>query len=141
VLAAALEQFGREGVRVLRAAPIVLSDPVGPSLRRYANSAAIVESRLDPPDLLATLKRIERAFGRRAGGQRWSSRVLDLDVVLWGGGAFASSDLTVPHRLFRTRDFVLAPAAAIAPTWRDPVTGLTLRQLRARLTRPRARHR
>ena len=121
-----------------RAGPVLLSDPVGPSRRRYANSAAVVETALAPPELLAVLKRVERAFGRRAGGQRWASRVLDLDIILWSGGAFASPDVTVPHRLFRTRDFVLAPAAAIAPSWRDPATGLTVRQLRARLTRPTA---
>jgi 2-amino-4-hydroxy-6-hydroxymethyldihydropteridine diphosphokinase len=122
-------------------APVLLTDPVGPSQRRYANSAATVETALDPPEVLALLKRIEREFGRRPGGRRWASRVLDLDIVLWSGGAFAGPGLTVPHALFRTRDFVLAPAARIAAGWRDPVTGLTVRQLHARLTRPRAGHR
>ena len=122
-------------------APILLSDPVGPSRRRYANSAAVIASSLAPPELLALLKRVERDFGRRAGGQRWTSRVLDLDVILWSGGPFADDALTIPHPLFRTRDFVLAPAARIAPAWRDPVTGLTVRQLHARLTRPCAGHR
>jgi 2-amino-4-hydroxy-6-hydroxymethyldihydropteridine diphosphokinase len=64
--------------------------------------------------------------------------VLDLDVVLWSGGAYAAPTLTIPHPLFRTRAFVLSPAAAIASAWRDPVTGATLRQLHARLTGPRA---
>lgn len=109
--------------------------PVGPSLRRYANSAAAIETRLDPPSLLTLLKRVEREFGRRPGGRRWTSRVLDLDIVLWSGGAWETRELTIPHPLFRTRDFVLAPAAAAAPDWRDPITGLNLRQLRARLTR------
>ena len=122
-------------------APVLLTDPVGPSLRRYANSAATVETALDPPALLALLKRIEHEFGRRPGGRRWASRVLDLDIVLWSGGAFAVPGLTIPHPLFRTRDFVLAPAARIAPHWRDPVTALTVRQLHSRLTRPRAGHR
>ena len=119
-------------------APILLSDPVGPSRRRYANSAAVIASSLAPPELLALLKRVERDFGRRAGGQRWTSRVLDLDVILWSGGPFADDALTIPHPLFRERDFVLAPATHIAPAWRDPITGLTVCQLHARLTRPRA---
>jgi 2-amino-4-hydroxy-6-hydroxymethyldihydropteridine diphosphokinase len=108
---------------------------MGPSLRRYANSAAVIESSLAPAQLLTTLKEIERAFGRRPGGQRWSARVLDLDIVLWSGGSFAAAELIIPHRLFRTREFVLRPAAVIAGSWRDPLTGLTLRQLHARLTR------
>ena len=138
MLAAALARLEAEGLRVIDASPVLLSDPVGPSLRRYANSAAVVETPLDPPEMLALLKRIEREFGRRSGGQRWGARVLDLDVVLWSGGCFAVPGLIIPHRLFRERAFVLAPAAAIAPRWRDPVSRLSVRQLHARLTRPRA---
>jgi 2-amino-4-hydroxy-6-hydroxymethyldihydropteridine diphosphokinase len=141
VLQAALERMAREGVKVLATAPVLLTDPIGPSLRRYANSAAVIEAALDPQEMLALAKRLEREFGRRPGGQRWTSRVLDLDLVLWSGGAYVGPGLTIPHPLFRQRAFVLAPAAAVVPRWRDPLTGLTVRQLHARLTRPRAGHR
>ena len=137
VLRAALRAIADQGIAVIAAAPIVHSAPLGPSRRRYANGAALVETALAPPDLLGLLKTIERGFGRRGGGQRWTSRVLDLDVVLWSGGAWSDPDLTVPHREFRKRDFVLGPALRIAPDWRDPITALSLRQLHARLTRPR----
>jgi len=137
VLRAALDALGEEGLSVVAAAPIIASAPIGPSWRRYANSAALIETDLDPDELLALLKRIERRFGRRAGGKRWGARVLDLDVILWSGGMWGAPDLVVPHRSFRERDFVLRPAAALAPDWRDPVGGLTLRQLFNRLTRPR----
>ncbi len=135
VLRAALAVLQRRGIKVLRASPIVASAPLGPSLRRYANGAAVVKTRLDPAELLDTLKGIEAEFGRRRGGQRWASRVLDLDIVLWSGGAFGSDTLTVPHPAFRSRSFVLTPALTIAPTWRDPISGLSLRQLGARLTK------
>src|SRR6478752_2791327 len=137
VLAAALGRLLAEGVSVIAAAPPIETDPVGPSIRRYANAAALIETRLEPEALLALLKRLEREFGRRPGGRRWRARVLDLDLVLWSGGPYASRALTIPHPLFRERLFVLGPAAAIAPDWRDPITGLTLRQLHARLTGPR----
>ena len=64
--------------------------------------------------------------------------MIDLDIVLWNGGRWHSRDLTIPHPAFRVREFVLAPAMAIARTWRDPVSGLTLAHLAARLTRRRA---
>jgi 2-amino-4-hydroxy-6-hydroxymethyldihydropteridine diphosphokinase len=134
VLVAALERLEAEGVHVTAAAPMIETAPIGPSTRRYANSAAVIETGLEPEALLALLKRIERAFGRRPGGQRWRARVLDLDIVLWSGGAYASDALTIPHPLFRERRFVLAPALAVAPDWRDPMTGATVRQLHARLT-------
>ena len=137
VLAAALDALAAQGVAVVAAAPFVQSAPLGPSKRRYANGAALIESDLDPEELLALLKSTERQFGRRSGGQRWASRVLDLDIVLWSGGAWSSPDLTVPHKSFRQRDFVLRPARALAPLWRDPITGLSLNHLHARLTQPR----
>jgi 2-amino-4-hydroxy-6-hydroxymethyldihydropteridine diphosphokinase len=138
VLAAARERLEAEGVRVIAVAPPVETEPVGPSIRRYANSAAVIETALEPESLLALLKRIERDFGRRASGQRWRARVLDLDIILWSGGAYTAPTLTIPHPLFRDRAFVLDPAVAIASDWRDPLTGATVRQLHARLTGQRA---
>ncbi|MFZ5748813.1 MAG: 2-amino-4-hydroxy-6-hydroxymethyldihydropteridine diphosphokinase [Pseudomonadota bacterium] len=119
-----------------RCSPILSTPPLGPSIRRFANAAAWIESDESPPELLARLKRIERAFGRRRG-QRWGARVIDIDIILWSGGCWASTGLVVPHPRFRERDFVLTPASAIAPDWRDPVSGRSLRQLAARLAKPR----
>lgn len=135
VLEAALHALGRAGVKVLDVAPVIRSAPVGPSLRRYANGAVLIKTRLDPEELLALLKGIEAAFGRRNTGQRWNARVLDLDIVLWSEGAWSSPRLTIPHVEFRGRSFVLKPAAALAPRWRDPLTGLSLRQLYRRSER------
>jgi len=137
VLAAACAALTDEGAKVLARAPTLRSAPLGPSRRRYANSAVLIESRDDPDALLRRLKALERAFGRSRRGQRWASRVLDLDIVLWDGGAWSGPHLTIPHPAFRIRDFVLKPAAAIAPGWRDPITGLTMRQLHARLAKPK----
>lgn len=120
---------------VLERSRVVRSAPLGPSRRRFANSAALVECEMRPPELLELLKRVEARFGRLMRGQRWRERVIDLDIVLWSGGCWQDADLIVPHLLFRERGFVLAPSAMIAGDWRDPVTGLTLRQLHARLTR------
>lgn len=137
VLRAAFAALDRKGLKLKAASPIVASAPLGPSRRRYANAAALVKTPLAPDALLGRLKAIEAKFGRRGGGQRWGARVLDLDLVLWSGGAWASPGLVVPHPAFRARRFVLAPAAAVAPRWRDPLTGLTLRHLLTRLTRRR----
>lgn len=119
---------------VVAVSPIFRTAPLGPSNRRFANAAAIVESDEEPPALLRRLKRIERSFGRRRG-RIWGARVIDLDIVLWSGGSWGGAGLVVPHRAFRERGFVLHPLARIAPGWRDPVTGRTVRQLLARLTR------
>jgi len=137
ILRAALAALNGTGVAVLDASRIERSRPLGPSLRRYANGAALVETDWGPDALLGLLQEIETTFGRRRGGQRWAARVLDLDLVLWDGGSWCSPRLVVPHPAFRQRTFVSGPARQVAPSWRDPVTGLTVRQLHARLTRPR----
>ncbi len=139
VLHAALAALTQAKIKVKRIAPIIASAPVGPSRRRYANGAAVVKCKFAPDDLLARLKAIEMRFGRRRGGQRWAARVLDLDIILWSEGCWASPGLTIPHPAFRERSFVLQPAQSIAPDWRDPLTGRTMRQLDARLTRTRTR--
>ena len=133
VLKAALASMEAHCIELNARSKIIASRPVGPSQRLYANAAALVSAKLDPPAMLATLQRIEADFGRTRRGARWRSRPLDLDIVLWSGGAWLSPDLAIPHPQFRTRSFVVGPAAEVAPDWRDPSSGLTLRQLKRRL--------
>ena len=119
------------------ASPIVLNAAHGGAGRDFANAVALVESELEPPVMLKRLKDIEREFGRRRG-RRWGPRVLDLDLVLWSGGAFRSRRLTVPHPRIEQRSFVLDPLAAIAPGWQIR-RSLTARHLAHRLARRRPR--
>lgn len=119
------------------ASPIILNPAHGGAGRDFANAVALVESDLNPPEMLQRLKRIEREFGRRRG-RRWGPRVLDLDVALWSGGKFRSRRLKIPHSQLAHRSFVLQPLAAIAPGWR--IEGaLTPRHLAHRLARRPAR--
>ena len=117
------------------ASPIILNKAVGGAGRDFANAVALVESELEPPAMLAELKRVERDFGRRPG-RRWGERVLDLDLVAWDGGRFRSRLLTIPHPRLRARDFVVGPLTAIAPDWKIS-GGLTPRHLASRLGKRR----
>lgn len=138
VLAAATRALCDEGLVVQARAPVLDSAPIGPSLRRYANGAILVETTLAPPDLLELLQRAERRFGRTRAqrrGQRWRSRALDLDIAMWSGGVWQSPGLWVPHRELYRRDFVLRPAVAIARDWRNPKSGLTVAHALERLSK------
>ena len=128
---AAMTALDLPPLSVVARAPVIETAPIGPSLRRYANSAVIVASPLWPHEMLDRLHVLEARFGRRRF-QRWGARTLDLDLLLWSGGRVNSRRLTVPHRLLRGRDFVLGPLSAIAARWRDPVTGFSIAQLAAR---------
>lgn len=137
VLSAALAALTGEGIEVAVPAPVFRTDAIGPAGRAFANSAAILVTELTPPEMIRRLKALERGFGRRPG-RRWGPRVLDLDIVLWSGGMWAGPGLAIPHPGFRERRFVLDPVAAIAADWRDPVTGLYVRHLRAKAMRRRS---
>src|SRR3954471_17529574 len=128
------EEFG-----LFDASPIVLNAAHGGAGRDFANAVALVESALEPETMLRRLKALERKFGRRPG-RRWGPRVLDLDIVLWSEGPWDGPAPIVPHPSFRERAFVLKPLAELAPGWRDPISGLTVRQLLFRLTRPVPEH-
>lgn len=134
VLLAALAALESDDIEPVDASPIIASDPVGPSRRRYANAVALVASPLSPPEMLERLQAIEAAFGRRSG-QRWSARTLDLDILLWSGGAWSDGNLTVPHLAMTERAFVLGPLRAVAPEWQHPLLARSVRQLAARLVR------
>src|SRR5436309_1445064 len=70
---------------VTAVSPILTTAPVGPSIRAFANAAALVEMALTPSEMLADLKGSERRSGRRRG-HRWGARVIDLDIIPCSGG-------------------------------------------------------
>jgi 2-amino-4-hydroxy-6-hydroxymethyldihydropteridine diphosphokinase len=127
--AAALEAI-LPGLRVSRT---IETEPVdvGPQ-RRFLNAAAVGTYGHTPADLLRDLQRIE-SHGGRTRPYPGAPRTLDLDLVLFGSQIVDTPDLCVPHPRFRERLFVLEPLAEIAPEMVDPVTGLTVRELLARL--------
>jgi 2-amino-4-hydroxy-6-hydroxymethyldihydropteridine diphosphokinase len=147
VVEAAIAALDKRKLHLVASSRIHRTTALGPAGRRFANAAAIVATKLAPPKLLTRLKKIERAFGRRPG-RRWGPRVLDLDIVLWSKGnwphhpRFAPPGrLRIPHPEFARRRFVLDPLLEIAPDWRDPHSGRSVRQLAHRLTAARPLHR
>jgi 2-amino-4-hydroxy-6-hydroxymethyldihydropteridine diphosphokinase len=90
----------------------------------FVNAAALLETALEPRDLLAALKRIEAEEGRVATF-RWGPRVLDLDILAYGERRVDEPDLVIPHARLRERAFALVPLAAIDPRWDDALHALS----------------
>lgn len=80
----------------------------------YINAVAWLDCALEPLALLLELQSIEHAYyRRREREQRWGPRTLDLDIVLFGNRCINDSHLTIPHREFANRRFVLEPMLEI----------------------------
>lgn len=138
VLAAAVVALAAAGMRIDRVSRIHPTAPMGPGGRRFANAALVARSDLPLLAVLAVIKQVERDFGRR-GGRRWGDRVLDIDIIGAGSMVVRGKTLQVPHPALAMRRFVLDPLVEIAPDWRHPLQLLSVRQLRQRAMRPKAR--
>lgn len=123
-LAAGLRRLsGGAGLRLLRISRVYETEPWGVTGQpRFLNCAAEFAVTLEPEALLACCQAAERAAGRRPG-PRWGPRVLDVDLLLYGGRAVALPHLEIPHPRLHLRAFALAPLAELAPGLRHPIPG------------------
>jgi 2-amino-4-hydroxy-6-hydroxymethyldihydropteridine diphosphokinase len=92
----------------------------GPEQASYLNAIAVIESDLEPLDLLEALHGIEAARDRLRN-VRWGPRTLDLDIVSSDGDSVTTEELTIPHVRSAERRFVLQP---LVDVWASaPVAG------------------
>jgi 2-amino-4-hydroxy-6-hydroxymethyldihydropteridine diphosphokinase len=121
-LEAALAALEREGVAVEARSAWYVTAPVPRSDQPdYVNGAVRVATALGPEALLAALHRVEHAFGR-VRLARNEARVLDLDLIDYGGLVADREGLTLPHPRAHLRGFVLVPLRDVAPDWVHPAT-------------------
>ncbi|MGE5277359.1 MAG: 2-amino-4-hydroxy-6-hydroxymethyldihydropteridine diphosphokinase [Acidobacteriota bacterium] len=135
----ALAQIARLA-RIRRVSSFYRSEPVGYARQPFFyNAVARIAWPGTARSLLSRVKGIERRLGR-VPTFRNGPRVIDIDVLDLGGAVERGADPILPHPALPERRFVLAPLAEIAPAWRHPVSGLTARQMLAKLPRrPRVR--
>ncbi|MGX5682247.1 2-amino-4-hydroxy-6-hydroxymethyldihydropteridine diphosphokinase [Schumannella luteola] len=113
LLAATREIADLDGVELIAASGAVETvavKPQGedPDAPAYLNAVVIVETSLDPLDLLHRLREIEQRHGR-VRAERWGDRTLDLDLIDVAGVTLSTEELTLPHPRAAERAFVLEP--------------------------------
>ena len=108
---------------------VIRTEAVGFDGPAFLNMAVGLDTEWTPQDLDHWLHELEDRQGRRRDVERYSSRTLDIDIILFG-------DLIVegPGHLQIPRDelkhaFVLAPLAEIAPHICHPLNGKTMQAL------------
>jgi 2-amino-4-hydroxy-6-hydroxymethyldihydropteridine diphosphokinase len=123
-VAALRERFGE-----VVASPLYRTPAVGFEGEDFLNAAARIDSDLEPAALDAWLHALEAAQGRRRDGPRFSSRTLDIDIVLFGDRVVRGpGHLQIPRPELQ-HAFVLKPLADIAADVVVPGDGRTVGQL------------
>ena len=125
----ALASLEQRGVRVLQSASLYITEPRDITDQPwFINTVFNAETQWQPMELLAECLEVEREAGRVrtiAGGPR----PLDIDILFYGSLEFRSEELIIPHPRYAERRFVLVPLVELAPDFRDPVRGQTMREL------------
>ncbi len=80
----------------------------------FVNLCAAGRTALPAEDLLKHCKAVEQTVGRR-DTFRWGPRVIDVDILYYGGEEISEPDLAIPHKELFNRAFVLVPLAEIRP--------------------------
>ena len=116
----------------LAISPVYESPAEGFSGPPFLNLAVSFHTEETPEEIRQVLAQLESLAGRDRSGGKFSSRTLDLDLLLYGNRV--DEALKLPHPDIGRYAFVLKPLADLAPNLRHPATGTTLSELWAQFS-------
>jgi len=95
----------------------------------FLNMVVRVETELEPQILLDALLHIEKSMGRAMNMEKYSSRIIDIDILFYEDIIIDRHNLKIPHPHLHERRFVLEPLAEISPDYVHPVFKKTVSSL------------
>ncbi|NML21066.1 2-amino-4-hydroxy-6-hydroxymethyldihydropteridine diphosphokinase [Pseudoflavitalea sp. G-6-1-2] len=101
----------------------------------FLNQALLVNTHLQPLDLLQHTLAIEQEMGRKRM-EKNGPRTIDIDIMFYNHAVIDEPSLTVPHPAMAQRRFVLEPLAELAPDFQHPVHHKSITQLLDECTDP-----
>jgi 2-amino-4-hydroxy-6-hydroxymethyldihydropteridine diphosphokinase len=117
------------GCRVTAQSGFYRAQPVGVKGQDwYVNGVIVLSADISAQELLKSLLAIEIDMGRERK-RKWDSRIIDLDILLFGEEVISEKGLQVPHPLMHLRRFVLVPMVSLAPDLVHPVLGKSMAEL------------
>lgn len=122
----------REAFAPLACSPVYESRPIGFDGGNFLNLVVAFDTLETPQALVSVLHAIEQQLGRVRVGERFSSRTIDLDLVLYGDWVRNEPGLVLPRPELREYACLLRPLAELLPEGIHPETGETFAALWAR---------
>lgn len=99
----------------------------------FYNGVVAIETDLPPLRLkLDLLRGIEADLGRRRTSDKYASRTIDLDLLLYDDCVLSNNELTLPDPDILERAFVAIPLCELAPDLLLPGSGLPIRRVAER---------
>ena len=139
ILQRAAECIAEQVGPIERASQICYSEAWGFTCEEeFANQAILVSTGLAADEVLMKTQAIEQELGRDREaeseeklltGERYASRVVDIDIIFYDDVVVDRCDLKLPHPLMHEREFVLRPMLEVAAEWRHPIIGLTVEEM------------
>jgi 2-amino-4-hydroxy-6-hydroxymethyldihydropteridine diphosphokinase len=115
--------------KLLAKSSLFKTQPIGyTSQNWFVNGVIKIETDLEAPELLRTLKTTESQLGRTETF-RWGPRTIDLDILFFDDIEIHTEELQIPHPLIQDRQFVLIPLAEIDQNFIHPVLKKTVQEL------------
>lgn len=115
---------------VINSSSLYETEPWGfRSENEFLNMVVEVDTNLKPSGLLGRLLIIESLLGRTRGENKYTSRLIDIDILLYNNKVMDNKVLVIPHPLMHERNFVLIPLCEIAPDMIHPVMKKTISEL------------
>ena len=113
----------------LKVSTIYENKAVGFDGENFYNLVVMFDTQLDVRELTPIFREIESRHGRIRGGEKFSSRTLDVDLLLYGDLILKADNLDVPRDEIIRYAFVLRPLSEIAPDFIHPELGKTISEL------------
>jgi 2-amino-4-hydroxy-6-hydroxymethyldihydropteridine diphosphokinase len=126
----ATKMIGEHIGNVLNSSPVYETAPWGFEAEDdFLNMVVLAETNHSPAELLKKIVSIESMLGRDKSQDRYSSRVIDIDILLYDDLVINENGLKIPHPLIHERKFVLVPLNDIGPDILHPVLKKTISSL------------
>jgi 2-amino-4-hydroxy-6-hydroxymethyldihydropteridine diphosphokinase len=130
MLSEAIRKIEEEVGNVSKVSSVYETEPWGFSSENlFLNVVLTCETKLEVSGVLGRILMIESIMGRLRTQERYTSRVIDIDILFFGDTVIDEAELKVPHPRLQERKFVLLPLNEIVPELIHPVLGLTISQL------------